>query len=129
MSLQEVRKGLGALSVLGVVTLMNLDKFPESNILALSHIMMQFIFMYAFLAYVNKYKVLHIVITLFIVASLAAKLSYGSFLSVGILMSIIGASFSETADFVESNTIAVFVTGLLFIGILSECVNACFLDH
>jgi glucan phosphoethanolaminetransferase (alkaline phosphatase superfamily) len=134
MSLQEVRKALGALSVLGVVALMNLDKIPESYINslfysnmdklpepyinALFHILMQFIFMYAFLAYVSKYKVLHTVITLFIVASVTAKLSYGSFLSIGILMSVFGASFIESADFVEANTIAVFVTGILFTGIV-----------
>jgi len=115
---QQVYKGIGAISVLAVVVLLNLDRFPESNIKALVHILMQFLFMYGFLAYAKRFKVVHAVITLFIVASVTIKLSYDSFLSIGVLMSIVGASYGESIDFLESNAIAVLITSLLFIGIV-----------
>lgn len=118
MFLQGIYRGLGGVSVFAVVLLLNLDRLPELDVRVLVHIMMQFFFMYGLLAYVKKYKILHAVITLFIVVSLAAKLSYDSFLSIGVLMSIVGASSGEMSDFIESNAIAVLVTMLLFIGIV-----------
>ena len=74
--------------------------------------------MYGLLAYVKRFKVVHAVITLFIVTSVAVKLSYDSFLSIAVMMSIVGASSAETIDFLESNAFAVLITSLLFIGIV-----------
>ena len=118
MLLQGFYRSLGVVSVLAVVVLFNLDKIPESNIKAPVHILLQFMFMYGLLAYVKKYRILHAAITLFIVVSITIKLSYDSYLSIGVLMSIVGASLGETADFVESNALAVFIAVLLFIGIV-----------
>jgi len=73
---------------------------------------------YGVLIYLQKRIIIKTVFSVFITSSLAAKLTYGSFLSIGIIMSTLNTSFSESFDFIKFNFLELAISILLCIGMI-----------
>jgi glucan phosphoethanolaminetransferase (alkaline phosphatase superfamily) len=111
-----------AVIVVFVTYHLNIDKFAESSIKALVHLSIQSVFILAIYSLLQNKQILRVIFSLFLMMSFFSKMTYGSFLSVGIVMSVLTTSFSEAVDFFEHNYIEVILASLCTIGLF--CLHA-----
>lgn len=104
--------------VFWVVIILNPDKTSEISFKDLVHFILQTILMYGIIAYLNRYKYLKYGFILFIILSLSTVLTYKSFPSAGIIMSVLNSSSSEAYDFIKFNLLDILIIFILFFGLI-----------
>lgn len=106
------------LIVIGATLFLNMDKLELSIPKALIHIIFQSTFLYGVLYVVKERYTARFLIAFFYTIELFTQLSYGSSLSVSIVMSILNTSTNESLSFIQFNVTPIIISMLFFTGIL-----------
>ncbi len=114
---------LNILFILGLVIFLNKDKFHLPLYEISFHIFFQFIFLYGIYAIIYPYKLLRIIYSFFLSVSLLINLTYGSFLSIGVIMSVFDTSYEETRYFLFSNFGFIILVIIFFYILISTPVK------
>ncbi|WP_448553041.1 phosphoethanolamine transferase [Thalassotalea montiporae] len=87
---------------------LNLDKLEQPLLQGIAHILLQVILLISVVS-LSKLKSIRFLIAFFLGIELFTQLSYGSSLSLSLVMSLLGTSVSESFAFVKFNTITTFI--------------------
>jgi len=104
--------------IITIVLIFNPDRTASLHLKGVIHLILQSIFIYGILSITNKYKILKIIFSLFLVLSLASILSYKSFPTAGIIMSVLSTSFSEAYAFIKFNLYDVSLSIFFFFALV-----------
>lgn len=107
------------IGILVVVILLNPDKITDLSFKGAVHIVLQSVFLFGIYAFVDKYLYIKVIFTFFIIFSLGSILTYNSFPSAGIIMSIFNTSINEACDFIQFNFKYLFLVLLIFIWLVT----------
>jgi len=94
--------------------IINITKLESSIASAAIHITMQLFFIVACLSLISN-KVVRLLLLLFLSTELFTQLAYDSSLSIGMIMSIVSASFYETGAFITFNILNVIATTIFIV--------------
>lgn len=96
----------------------NTHKVDASVLKLFAHTLLQTSLLYGVFSFFKSSSIIRFSIAGFISCAFFIQLSYGSYMSVGAIISALGTSPSEAIDFVLFNLIAISLSTLIFVGLL-----------
>jgi glucan phosphoethanolaminetransferase (alkaline phosphatase superfamily) len=111
------KKTLFIVVILVVVVLLNPGKIIPLSIKGLTKVTFQSIFLIGIYSLLAKHKYIKFIFSLFLAISFGSILTYKSFPSVGMIMSILSSSSTEIYDFILFNSKDLLLTLLILFGL------------